>query len=215
MSYMFNGATTFDQDISEWNVTNLTNAYRMFYEAGLSTSNYDSLLTGWAAQPLQPGVTFSGGNSKYCSEAAKAARDKLISTNFWTITDGGECDPNYYCNIQMVSAHTDNFEATHEACESLILGPDYLAEEESIISANSGMDIYFAPEFRMNKGSTLKANTCGQSLCETSLEPMPYGCHTCVDQICDIDPTCCDSDFHQGCVDKVKTACGLICEAVH
>ncbi|NCC99614.1 MAG: T9SS type A sorting domain-containing protein [Bacteroidia bacterium] len=62
----------------------------MFGEVTLSTANYDALLTGWAAQTVQSGVTFSGGNSKYSAGAAATARGVLTdSPNNWTITDGG------------------------------------------------------------------------------------------------------------------------------
>jgi surface protein len=93
MEWMFKGATSFDRDIGSWNVTALLNAYDMFGGVTLSTANYDSLLEGWGAQALQPGVTFSGGNSTYCSAAAAAARAKMIASDSWAITDGGEACP--------------------------------------------------------------------------------------------------------------------------
>jgi hypothetical protein len=60
----------------------------MFKNIALSTANYDALLIGWAAQSLQPEVTFDGGNSTYC--AAEDARTSMINYNNWTITDGGK-----------------------------------------------------------------------------------------------------------------------------
>jgi len=65
----------------------------MFIRATLSTTNYDALLNGWDAQTLQSGVTFHGGNSTYC--AGEAARANMISSDSWTITDGGkDCQPS-------------------------------------------------------------------------------------------------------------------------
>ncbi|NCC99775.1 MAG: BspA family leucine-rich repeat surface protein, partial [Bacteroidia bacterium] len=55
----FYGATSFDQNIGSWNITNVTEMSDMFGEVTLSTANYDALLTGWAAQTVQSGVTFS------------------------------------------------------------------------------------------------------------------------------------------------------------
>ncbi|GAB4527815.1 MAG: hypothetical protein Fur0018_13660 [Anaerolineales bacterium] len=88
MINMFAGATSFDQDLSNWNVTSLTNASLMFNGVTLSTANYDALLIGWNAQALQSGVPFDGGGSTYC--AGEAARTNMISSDLWTISDGGK-----------------------------------------------------------------------------------------------------------------------------
>jgi hypothetical protein len=64
----------------------------MFYDAKLSTANYDALLIGWSTitpseTPLKPNVGFYG-SFKYCNGAS--ARSILTSApNSWTITDGG------------------------------------------------------------------------------------------------------------------------------
>lgn len=89
MVEMFRNAFSFDQDLGSWNVSSLEYAARMFDGVTLSTTNYESLLIDWNAQSLQPGVTFSGGNSKYCSAEAAAARANMIASDFWAITDGG------------------------------------------------------------------------------------------------------------------------------
>ena len=87
MNGMFSGASAFDQNLGTWNVDALTTAQSMFADVTLSTANYDALLNGWDAQALQPNVTFSGGNSQYCT--GEAARAHMISSDGWTITDGG------------------------------------------------------------------------------------------------------------------------------
>lgn len=120
--------------------------------------------------------------------------------------------PGQACNVNMASSMTEYSEVTHEACEILVLGPDFIAADGSNITTNSGWEIDFLPGFLVQQGATLKANVCGQSLCMTSSDPMPYGCHTCVNQICDIDPSCCSIVFDQECLDKVSSDCGLVCE---
>ena len=89
MNVMFRGADDFDQNIGSWNVTSLTDAYNMFYTATLSSENYDALLAGWAAQSLQTGVNFNGGNSQYCD--TDVHHNVLTQTYEWNITDGGPC----------------------------------------------------------------------------------------------------------------------------
>jgi surface protein len=87
MSNMFSGATSFNQDLSGWDVSNVTNMSSMFYGATLSTANYDKLLLSWAEQEVKSGVKFHAGNSKY-SSASVDARQALVDKG-WTINDGG------------------------------------------------------------------------------------------------------------------------------
>ena len=116
------------------------------------------------------------------------------------------------CNVNTVPGVTEIFDITHEACEMLILGPDFIAGSGATVSVNSGWEIDFLPGFIVETGATLRANVCGQSLCMISGSPMPSGCHSCVDQICGIDPSCCDTEFNASCLEKVNTVCGLVCE---
>jgi len=91
MANMFQGASAFNQDIGSWNVETVTDASSMFKYVTLSTRNYDALLNGWNAQNLQIGVSFSGGNSTYCT--GETARDNMIFSDSWTISDGGKDCP--------------------------------------------------------------------------------------------------------------------------
>lgn len=88
MIEMFRDATSFDQTLGAWDITMVNDMSNMFYGVGLSTSNYDALLTGWESQLIQNNVTFHGGNSQYSSVGA-SARAALIDDHIWTITDGG------------------------------------------------------------------------------------------------------------------------------
>jgi hypothetical protein len=146
-------------------------------------------------------------------------------TDFPATGDGVDVtdeDPSHYfgidpsitspCNFRMVSEKTVISEASYEACEILVLGPDFIAADGSTVSVSSGWEIDFMLGFLIEQGATLKATVCGQSLCVTSDSPMPYGCHSCVDQICDRDRFCCYDEFDQVCLDMVDTICGLVCE---
>ena len=60
------------------NLSNCTNATNMFYGVTLTTQSYSDFLINLATLPLQSGVSFHGGNSKYNPTAA-IARAYLIS----------------------------------------------------------------------------------------------------------------------------------------
>ncbi|UTW67766.1 BspA family leucine-rich repeat surface protein [bacterium SCSIO 12643] len=93
MIAMFNQANNFDQNLGSWDVDSLATPNLMFLGAELSIDNYDSLLIGWVSQNVQFGKHFHGGYSKYC--AGDSARQELINTFGWTITDGGKsCPPS-------------------------------------------------------------------------------------------------------------------------
>ena len=85
----FHGASQFNQDLSSWNVANAT-TFQDFLQGNYSTANYDLLLVAWDALNLQNNVPFRNQSNSYsgCSAAA-AARANMISTNSWTFTDRG------------------------------------------------------------------------------------------------------------------------------
>jgi len=93
MGFIFNDASSFNQDISAWQIDSLTDASNMLDNSAMSTANYDALLQSWDTQAGNKnvtgvqlgasGVTFTGGS------AAETARDSLINDHGWTINDGG------------------------------------------------------------------------------------------------------------------------------
>lgn len=87
MTELFAHANRFDQNLGNWNVSNVSKMDRMFHGIALSTVNYDGLLNGWSTRTLKSNVKFSCGNSSYCD--GDMARQYIIDTFNWTITDGG------------------------------------------------------------------------------------------------------------------------------
>ncbi|MDD3080029.1 MAG: BspA family leucine-rich repeat surface protein [Paludibacter sp.] len=88
MSGMFN-LCAFDQNIGTWDISKVTTMENMFLGDTLTTANYNGILTSWAGKSVQSNVTFNAGNSRYSAEGPASARQVLINTYNWTITDGG------------------------------------------------------------------------------------------------------------------------------
>jgi hypothetical protein len=102
MNFAFAGATSFNQSIETWNMTNVNSAFSMLSFSALSMQNYDNTLIGWSAQPLKTGVTLGADDLKYC--ASQTQRQSIITTFNWTITgDTLECPPIQNSNISSVA----------------------------------------------------------------------------------------------------------------
>jgi surface protein len=98
---MFYGQNAFDQDLSAWTITGfpnsqgnfnnfITNADLVARPMSFSRANYDKLLISWGNQGFLYPEIISFGNAQYTlGGAAEAARNTLINTYGWTITDGG------------------------------------------------------------------------------------------------------------------------------
>ncbi len=91
LNFMFSSATSFDQDISTWDIDQVTNFQNFMAFKTLSTANYDALLLGWASQiPLNASGSISFGGSKYTgtNPLVVAARTALVA-EFSSFSDGG------------------------------------------------------------------------------------------------------------------------------
>ena len=88
MNFMLAGCTNLDVDLSSWDVSSIQNAEGFMSGAGLSTMNYDRILSGWSSQAVQSGVYVSFGSTQYSVETGQAYRNALLSSG-WIITDGG------------------------------------------------------------------------------------------------------------------------------
>ena len=81
-------------DLGLWDISNVTEMNYMFYYDedpgiyyGLSTTNYDKILMGWAQQDVQQDIFFTNSFINYCE--GESARQYLIDNFNWVIGDGG------------------------------------------------------------------------------------------------------------------------------
>ena len=88
---MFENCTNFNQDISGWDITNLTNAGNMLNNCGMSPENYSQLLIGWASQSPTFPLVFGVQGMQYHSRAYQA-RTYLDTVAGWTF-DGDSMIP--------------------------------------------------------------------------------------------------------------------------
>ena len=89
MEYQFNKwngenvflAEAFDQDLSSWDVSNVSNMENMLSLSGISESNYDNILIGWSGQNVLNNVSLGAENLIYCNSYNE--RQSLIDNFSW------------------------------------------------------------------------------------------------------------------------------------
>lgn len=88
----FRNCGTLDLKIGPgWNFSALPGSYngaQFLMGTDIGSTNYDNMLSIIASQPLNNGIIFGGGNSKYTA-AGKVHRDAIIANNSWIFADGG------------------------------------------------------------------------------------------------------------------------------
>ena len=93
MDFMFEFANAFQQPLNLWKVNSLTLITKFMGTTGaagaITYTGYSDLLIGWASNGnIATGITTSFGNSQF-TPAGLTAKNILINTRGWTITDGG------------------------------------------------------------------------------------------------------------------------------
>lgn len=83
MTGMFSNSP-FNQNIGSWNVTNVNYMNYMLDYTRISTTNFDSILNGWGAQNVKPGITLGASGLTY-STAGSPGYNILTTTYNWTI----------------------------------------------------------------------------------------------------------------------------------
>ena len=93
MGGMFYQSSSFNQSLGSWDISNAITV-PSFVNSGLTTTNYDSTLIGWAElDVLQQDVTVYAEDMTYC--LGQDARQSLISNYSWEFVD----DTLVYCQF--------------------------------------------------------------------------------------------------------------------
>ena len=165
ISSMFLWASSFNQDISNWNVDNVTDMSNMLNNTAFSTQNYDTLLIWWNTQLLKNDVSLWAAWIQYCT--GETARQNIINTYNWTITDGGKncwrfpfsIDENLSMNDSTISGYSevqntdDNIQATLSNDIDIIVDSTWLPYTGQLLLQNKDIaqlswdNIVWAVEF--------------------------------------------------------------------
>lgn len=78
---MLSECPNFDQDLSSWHISQITNFSNFLRSGQLSTTNYDALLVGWEANAHNTGLIFNAGTSKYTFGEIETGTTTSTATN--------------------------------------------------------------------------------------------------------------------------------------
>ncbi|MBL4772614.1 MAG: BspA family leucine-rich repeat surface protein [Alcanivoracaceae bacterium] len=137
MGGMFSYTKINNINIGQWETPNVSSMNSMFKENKLPTNIYDSLLENVASQNIQQTVYFDAGDSHYCSETAVAAKDVLISTYNWIITDSG-----HDCSTEadfVIMVKTDNVGESTDTQFTIPINPGVNGYNYSVDCDNNGV----------------------------------------------------------------------------
>ncbi len=141
--------TSFNQDIGGWSITSVTDMGEMFNGSALSSQFYERILTGWATQDVQTGVTLGASGIDFCSSVAVAARERLETEFDWEVIDEGlNCSsendilaidlPTVQLGNEIIDAVAHTVQVTVISSADLTaLSPTFTLSDGAIFSTNS------------------------------------------------------------------------------
>jgi len=122
---MFRNASSFNQNLSNWEFSN-GKLSGFFENSGISTQNYDALIGKLTQLNISNG-TLGAAGVEYCDGFKK---QQLINSG-WTITDGGQAAD---CNLNYVSGNVI-YDVVNDGCD-----PSDFDLSNYLINVNNGTD---------------------------------------------------------------------------
>jgi surface protein len=123
MASMFLGATAFNQNVASLNIALVTNMDKIFYLSGMSQANYHNLLIGWGtgSKSSQSNITFViDSEFDNTNSSAVAGRNYLINTKNWKMVDWGDQDTEILTfNCAFSNGYTNNYLYLAECLKNL------------------------------------------------------------------------------------------------
>src|SRR5690606_23987261 len=132
MTGTFAGASSFNQSLGDWDIANVTDMVNMLNGSGLSMSQYDATLTGWAAQQVQNGITLGADGLEYCAEEP---RNDLINNAGWTIIGDAQAT---VCLLPITGVTFDDASFVYDGTEHILAISGNLPLDASVTYTNNG-----------------------------------------------------------------------------
>ena len=85
-----------------------------------------------------------------------------------------------------------------------------LAGQDCVSQGFGGGTLACADDCTAFDTSNCTVGGCTHDICAQG-EALVVGCDDCVDQICALDPFCCDDSWDGQCVNEVNSICGIVC----
>jgi hypothetical protein len=142
---MFRGATSFNQNLGQWNLSNVVLLGGFFDNSGMDCANYSETIFGWANNPTIPSSRLLGAEGCRFSADVQAARDFLVNSKNWTILDAGVTGFNCVCTIPII---TDTLPSSRCDAGTLTLSAIPSAGEINwFADATGGVSLYTGTNF--------------------------------------------------------------------
>jgi len=181
----------------------------------------DFLRYGVSSIAPPAGTNWSGPNAPSPPGGETVGRVGLIDSDLesdWCIglptmsADNSPCKYDGTCSMDYFDGGLISSSMQSSACRWVDIGSGSQATigSSGSLTAEAGETIVLRPGLTVEVGGTLEVRTCAHDLCSEG-SALEAECHSCVTDICSVDPYCCDAGWDGLCVEQVGSGCGKQC----